>query len=186
MVCCFIPPSPPHWFSSAIIGAPQTPSALLSLDWRFDISFRTPYSMSVGAPPLQWALLNPLLDLDPECLYLSPDSLPPSLSAMLSIDGLLRWIGTPWAGFVPHNFIPYSSITIISPLAHPALHIRHSSFPGCAPLFPTNSSYCLSNSILIHHELTSQFQPFRYHKSSQTTLEFNFTHSPGLNHSEIQ
>jgi hypothetical protein len=27
--------------------------------------------------------------------------------------------------------------------------------------------------------------PFRYHKLSQTTLEFNFTHSPGPNHSEI-
>jgi len=28
--------------------------------------------------------------------------------------------------------------------------------------------------------------PLRYHKSSKTTLEFNFTHSPGANHSEIQ
>ena len=71
-------------------------------------------------------------------------------------------------------------------LAHPVLHIRHSSFPGGVPLFPVNSSYCLSNSILIHRELTSQFQPFRYHKSSQTTLEFNFTHSPDPNHSEIE
>jgi len=104
---------------------------------------------------------------------------------MLSIDGLLRWIGTPWPGFAPPNFIPHSSITIITPLAHPALHIRH-SFPGGAPLFPANSSYCLSNCILFLHELTSQFQPFRYHKSSQTTWEFNFTHSPDPNHSEIQ
>jgi len=105
---------------------------------------------------------------------------------MLSMDGLLRWTGAPWPGFLPHNFIPHSSITIISPLAHPALHIRHSSCPGGAPHLPANSSYCLSYSILIHRELTSQFQPFRYHKASQTTLEFNSAHSPGQNHSEIQ
>jgi len=84
------------------------------------------------------------------------------------------------------NFIPHSSITIITPFAHPALHIRHSSFPGGASCFPPNSSYCIPNSILIDRERTSQFQPFRYHKSSQTTLEFNFAHSPGPNHSVIQ
>jgi len=105
---------------------------------------------------------------------------------MFSIDGLLRWIGTPWPGFAPPYFILHSSITIITPLAHPALHIRHSSFPGSAPLFPANSSCCLSNSILIHRELTSQFQPCRYHQSRLTTLEFNFTHSAGPNYSEIQ
>jgi hypothetical protein len=33
--------------------------------------------------------------------------------------------------------------------------------------------------------LTSQFRPFRYHKSSQTTWEVSFAHSPGPNHSEI-
>jgi len=95
-------------------------------------------------------------------------------------------IGARWPGITPLNYIPPSSINISTPLAHPALHIRHSSFPGGAPLFPPNSSYCLSNSILIYCERTSQFQPFRYHKSSQTTMEFNFTHLPGLKHSEIQ
>jgi len=169
MVCCFIPPPP--WFSSAIIGAPQSPSAFLSLDWCFDISFSATYCISVGTPPLEWALLNPLLDLDHERLNFILNNLPPSLFAMLSIDGLGHWIGTPWPGFAPHNFIPHSSITIISPLAHPALHIRHSIFPGGAPLFPANSSYCLSNSILIYRELSSEFQPYRYHKSSQMTLE---------------
>jgi hypothetical protein len=39
---------------------------------------------------------------------------------------------------------------------------------------------------LIHCELTSHYQPFGHHKSSQTTLEFNFTHSTCLNHSEIE
>jgi len=95
-------------------------------------------------------------------------------------------VGPPWPGFAPLNHIPCSSINISTPLAHPTLHIRPSSFPGGAPLFPPNLSYCLSNSISIHCKLPSQFQPFRYHKSSQTTLEFNFAHSPGPNHSEIQ
>ena len=168
MVCCIIPP-PPRWFSSTIIDAPESPSALLSVDWSCDISFSAPYCISVGAPPREWALLHPHLNLDQERLEVTPESLPPSLSAMLSRDWLLRLTGAPWAGFLPHNFIPHSSITIISPLAHPALHIRHSSFPGGAPLFPADWSYCLSNSVLIHCELTSQFECFRYHKSSQTT-----------------
>jgi len=174
-------PPPPPWFSSTIIGAPQSPSALHSLDWRFDIAFSAAYSISVDASPLEWALL----DLDQEHLNFIRDSLPPSLSAMLSIDGLLCWLGAPWPGFAPPKFIPHSSITIITPLAHPALHNRHSSFPGGAPLFPANSSYCLLNSLLIQCELTSQFQPFGYNKSSQTTLEFNYAHPPGPNHSEI-
>jgi hypothetical protein len=76
---------------------------------------------------------------------------------MLSTDRLLRRIGAPWPRFAPLNFLPHSSITIITPLAHPALHIRHSSFPGGAPLFPADSSYYLSNCILIHRELTYPF-----------------------------
>jgi len=120
--------------------------------------------------------------------------------------GLLCWIGTPqspsallgldlcssmpvgalWPGFAPLNFILCSSITISTPLAHPALHMRNSYYAGSAPLFPPNSECCRSNSILIHRELTSPFQPFRFHKSSQTTLELNGTRLPGPNHSEIQ
>jgi len=172
----------PHRHSSAIIGAAQSASALLSLDWRFDSSFSAPDCISVGAASLEWVLL----DLDQERLNFIPHSFPPSLFAMLSIDGLLCWMGTPWPGFAPSNFIPHSSIIVIStPLAHPALHIRH-SFLGGSPVFPANSSYCLSHSILILCELTSQFKPFTYHKSIQTTLEFNFTHWPDPNHLEIQ
>jgi len=169
------------WFSSAIIGAPQSPSALLSWNWRFNISFSAPYCISVSAQ-LEWVLI----DLDQERLYFIADSLPLSLSAILSMDGLLCWTGAPWPRFVPLSFIPHSSITIITPFAHPALLIRYTTFPGGAPRFPPNSSYPLSNSILIHRELTSQFQPIKYHKSSQTTLQFNFAHSTGPNHSEIQ
>jgi len=95
-------------------------------------------------------------------------------------------VSPPWPGFAPLNYIPRSSINISTPLAHPALHIRHSSFAGGAPLFPPNSSSCVSNSILILCDLASQFQPFKYHKWSQMTLECNFTHSPGWNYSEMQ
>jgi len=95
-------------------------------------------------------------------------------------------VGPPWPGFAPLHYIPCSSINISTPFAHPAHHIRHSSFAGGAPLFPPNSSYSLSNSILIQCKLPSPFQPFRYHKSSQTTLEFNFPPSPGWNYFEIQ
>jgi len=64
-------------------------------------------------------------------------------------------IAAPWPGFTLLNVILHSSITISTPLAHLAHDIRHFFFPGGAPLFPLNSSYCLSNSILIHHKLTS-------------------------------
>jgi len=47
----------PQWCSSAIMGAPQSPWALLSLEWRFNISFSAPYclfsrwsSSRMGAP----------------------------------------------------------------------------------------------------------------------------------------
>jgi len=65
---CFIPPL---WFSSAIIGAPQSPSALLRYPRRSSILICAPQSglalryfiqcsilHSVGAPPLEWALLD--------------------------------------------------------------------------------------------------------------------------------
>jgi len=49
--------TPLQWCSSPIVGAPQSPSVLLSLEWRFDISFSAPYclfsqrsSSRMGAP----------------------------------------------------------------------------------------------------------------------------------------
>jgi len=105
---------------------------------------------------------------------------------MLGMDGLLHWISASLPGFVPPNFISHSSITIITPPTHSALHIRDSCYPGGTPLFPANTSCCHSNSILIHRKLTSQFESFRYHKSNPTTLEFIFGYSPGSNVSEIQ
>jgi hypothetical protein len=132
-------PPPPTCFSSVIICTAQSPTALLSLDWRFNILFGAPYCMSVDTQPLERAYRNPFLHLIQQHLYFIPDSLSLCLSAILSIDGLLRWIGAPWSGFAPPNFILHSSITIITPLADPALPIRHSQFPAGAPHFPANS-----------------------------------------------
>jgi len=148
---------------------------------------------AVSTLPLRWELLNLLVNLDYVRLHFIPDSLhPPSFctaqhgwAALLDRCSSIP-VGAPWPGFAPLNFVLRSSITISTPLAHPALHIRHSSFPGGTPLFPPNSSYCLSNSILIHCELNSQFQSFSYHTWSQMTLKFSFTHSPGSDHLEIQ
>ena len=53
----------PQWCSLVIIGAPQSPSALLSLDWGFDHS-ALHTDLSVSAPPLELALLNPILNFD--------------------------------------------------------------------------------------------------------------------------
>ena len=173
---------PPQWYFAARIGAPQSLSVLLSLDWQFDISFSAPQSTILSwlsAPVFHSRLFTALPFRRSSAWMAAPLYQCSSTPA-----------GAPWPGFAPRNYIPRSSINISTPLAHsalhPALHIRHSSLPGGAPPFPPNSSYCLSNSILIHCKLTSHFQSFRYHKSSQTTLEFNFTHSPGSNHWEIQ
>jgi hypothetical protein len=64
-------------------------------------------------------------------------------------------VSTPWPDVVPLNFVLHSSITINSHLAHLAHHIGHASPPGGALLFPPNSSYWRSNSILLHRKVTS-------------------------------
>jgi hypothetical protein len=93
----------------------------------------------------------------------------------------------------------HSLARICVPQFHSALlhHHHHSLCAPCTPhqavllswwrtLFCPKFIILISNSILIHCELTSQFQWIRYHKSSQMTLEFNFAHAPGPNHSEMK
>jgi len=131
------------------ISAPQSRLALRYFILRFRLPFLSAILLlnETSSIPSSTSIRSTSNSL--QTLYLPP------LSAMLSMDALLCWIGAPWPGFVPLNFILHFSITFITLLAHVALHSRHSSFPGGAPLFPANSSYCLSNSILIHRELTS-------------------------------
>jgi len=154
---------------SGIIGTPPSPLALLRLNWHSSVWIGASIfhsalytAFSVRGNPLEWVLLNHLLDLDQERHYFIPDSLPPSpfsaaqhrWAAPLDMRSSIP-VGTPWPGFATLNFILHSSITISTPIAHLVHHIRHSSFPCGAHLFPPNSSYCLSNSILIHRDLIS-------------------------------
>ena len=157
---CIIPspPSPPtQWYFSGIIGTSQSLSAHLNPRLHSSVSIGVSIfhsvletSISVCAYPLGCALLNLLLNLDYECLYLIPDSLPPSpvgaarhrWAPQLDMHSLIP-VSAPWSGFAPLKSILHSSITISTPLAH---HIRHSSYPGGAPLFP-------SKFIILHFKL---------------------------------
>jgi len=160
--------------SSIPIGAPQSGLALWYFIQRSILHFCPPSSSRMGAPrpqsgaPLFYSRLFTSLHFsDAQHRWAAPLDM-----------RSLAWDCTPQfhSALLHHHHH--------SPCPHCTPH-RHSSCLGGAPLFPANSSYCLSNSILNHRELTSQVQPFRYHKSRQTTLEFNFGHSPGPNHSEI-
>ena len=165
------------------------PSALLSLDWCYDISFSAPYclfcphsSSRMGAPqtPSQPRLGAPLF-----CSRLFT-SLP--LSALLSMDGLLCCIGAPQSpsAILGLDLPPSISfcITISTPLDHLTRHQAlllswwRTSFSPEFIILPFNLHFDSPQANL-------NSNPFGYHKLSQTTLEFNFTHSPDLNHSEI-
>ena len=142
----------PRWRSSI-------PSALLSLDWCCNISFSAPYclfclrsSSRMGSPqsPPQSRLGVPLFHS--------------RLFTSFPFRRCSAWMGcsAAWALLNPRRrslaWICAPQFHSASPSALPLAtshDIRHSSFPGGAPLFPPNSSYCLSNSILIHRKLTS-------------------------------
>jgi hypothetical protein len=100
-------------------------------------------AVSVCAYPLGWALLNPLLHINSEHLYIIPDCLTPSpfgvarhgWAALLDMHYSIP-VGTPRPGFAPLNFILHSTITISALLAHLVHTIRHSSHPCSATLCP--------------------------------------------------
>ena len=158
------------WWAAVYPPAPPPPPmVLLRYNWRSSIPNTTPqcrlalrYFIQLSILPCQLVLLlqngcssiPSLTSIRSTSISFQTLSLP-LLLATLSMDSLLNWIGAPWPGFLPLNFILHSSITIITPLAHPALLIRHSSFPDGEPLFPAYSSYCHSISITIQCELIS-------------------------------
>jgi hypothetical protein len=154
--------------SSIPIRAPQSPSvlpdpprrcpmhsALLSLEWCFERSFRAPdyrfclrSSNRMGAPqsPLQTQLGAPLF----HCRLFT--SLPVrrcsawmccslALALLNPCQRALAWI-------CANQFHSASPSALPLTTSH---NIRHSSFPCGAPLFHPNSLYYLSNSILIQH-----------------------------------
>jgi len=154
--------TPRQWCSSTIIGAPQSPSALLSLDWRFNISFSTPSShfstcsssrmggpQSPPPPPFGAPLLHSRLFTSLHfwrfCSWMGCSAVYALLNRRRSS---LAWICAP----------PFHSAHLHHhqrSLAHHAHHIRPSFFSGGAPRFLPHSSHCYSNSNLIHRELTS-------------------------------
>jgi len=181
-------PPPPQWYSSAMTVIPQSWSALLSLDWRFDISFSAPYCLvcwlipsRMGAPqspPRPW-IGAPLW----RCRHCTSHPFGrgsaymgcfsgyglhnPHRRSLASIfthqfhSALLNPRRSSLASiFAPQN---YSALllTISTPLAHIELHIRHSSLPGGATCFPQNSSYL----------------PFKLHLDSPlANLNYNLFH----------
>jgi len=93
---------PPHRCSSTIMGAPQSPlallnpcwpssipSALLSLDWCCDISFSATYCLFCPRTSIPSSTTIRSTSISFQTPYFSP------LSALLSMDGLLRCIGAP-------------------------------------------------------------------------------------------
>ena len=143
-MCCFIPPPPPMVLlrynrrSTIPIGAPECGFALRYFIQCSILPLLLAFLLLTGHSSIPSSTSIRSVSISFQTLYLLPLYLPP-LSAMFSMDGMLRRICSPWPGFMPLKFIPHSSITIITPFAHPALYIRHSSCSGGAPLFPVNS-----------------------------------------------
>jgi hypothetical protein len=149
--------------------APQSPSAHLNPLGAFHSGLLLRYFIQRSIQPFLCTLL--LQDgrssipssssirstsIEFETLYL------PDLSALLTLDGLLRCIGAPQSQSVLLGLDlgpSHSFGTPPSPSALPLLteHTRpgSSAFLVVHLFFPSNSSYYLSNSILLHHKLTS-------------------------------
>jgi len=116
----------------------------------------------------------------------------PPLLALLSMDGLLCWICallSPLAFFGEDLHPSISFCTPRSPSALP-LHTSHTT-SVTPPVLEAHPFHPWSHHVAFQTPFWftasyPQFQHFRYHKSSQMTLEFNFAHSPSPNHSEIQ
>ena len=114
------------------------------------------------------------------------------LSALLSMDGLLRWICAPQSpsalvGLDLRPSISFCTLPSPSALPLPTSHTTSGTplFLG-AHLFPPRIHHSDFQSPFWFTRIWHQFESYRYHKSSQMTLEFNFAHSPGRNHLEIQ
>jgi len=148
--------TPPPWCSSAIIGAPQSSSTLLSFEWRFNISFSAPYCLFYRRSSIPSLTSNRSASISFQSRYLFP------LSALLSMDGLPRWIcpAQSPSALLSHDFRP--SISFCAPPSPSALTLPTSnSTSGTLPflvvhlVFPRIRHICLSNPISIHCSLTS-------------------------------
>jgi len=149
-----IPVSPPQSLSALLnpLGPPQSGLVLRYFIQRSIVPFLSALLLYDGRSSIPSSTSIRSASISFQTLYL------PSRFALLSMDGLFRCIGAPQSpsALLGLDLRPSISfcITISTPLDLPH-DIRHSSSPGGAPLFPPNSSYCLSKSILIHRTLTS-------------------------------
>jgi hypothetical protein len=146
---CFIPP--PQWCSSDIIGAPQSSSALLSFEWRFNISFSAAYCLLSRHSSIPSLTSNRSASISFQTCYLSP------LSALLTMDGLLRWICAPQS---PSALLCLHFRPLISFCAPPS--------PSALPL-PTSNSTSGTPPFLVVHLVfppNSSYLPFKLHFDS--------------------
>ena len=106
----------------------STPSPLLSLDWRFDISCSAPYCISVGAPPP--GQLSPSRMGAPQSLP-QPRSGAPLFHSRFFTSLPFRDAHHRWVAPLDRR----SLACICAPQFHSALlhHHHHSHCPPCAP-----------------------------------------------------
>jgi len=125
-------PRPLTWRSSSIIGAPESPLALLSLNWHFNVWFSPPYylfcphsSSRMGAPQ------------SPPRLRLGAPLFHSRLFVSLPFRRCSAWMGCS-AGYALLNLHRSSLAWICAPQFHSALLHHHQHSP-CPPLTPNRA-----------------------------------------------
>jgi len=142
--------------SSIPIGAPQSQMALRYFIQRSILPFLLVLLLQDGCFSIHFSNSNRSPSISSQTRYLSP------LSALLSMDGLLRWIYAPQSlsALLGLDFSP--AISFCAPPSPSALPLPTSNFTSGTPsflvvnlVFPRIRHICLSNPILIHRSLTS-------------------------------
>ena len=157
LVGSFIPPPPHTLCSSALLGTPQSPSALHRLVSHFNMSFGAPCpllcqhssskivtSQSSPQPWLEVPLFHSRLFTPCPLQCCSA-----WMAAPLDWHSSLR-ICAPLPRFALLKYILHSSMTICTPLVHPVRPHQALLHSWSHTTFPPNSSYCHSSSIFIH------------------------------------
>jgi len=156
------PPSPPMVLlrynrrSSIPVGAPESRMALRYVIQRSILPLLAALLLQDGRSSITSSTSNRSDSISFHTRYLSP------LSALLSMDGLLRWICAPQSpsALLGLDFRP--SISFCAPPSPSALPLPSSNSKSGTPhfvvvhlVFPRIRHICISSPILIHHSLTS-------------------------------
>jgi hypothetical protein len=181
--------TPPQWYSPVLIRAPRSLLSLICLDQGFDISLYSAYRhFSPHSSPIMSAPQSP-----PQ----------PRLGASQFVSRLLTslsiWRCSPGMGCSEASALlnpcRRSLACICAPPFHSALLHHHKHSPRlphqalllCWWLISFSPEF-IKLPFNLHFDSPQanlNSKPFRYHKLSQTTLEFNCTYLPGHNDSEI-